>query len=641
MGQKRELTIEVAFTEADKECLARLVKDLVKLDAKTNKVRAHPPHRPDFGVRTINLEERTFRGARARESLRRVFPSNPTLMRSNHLFCASNPNQGDFKEWLKVTQKGPRRTWHDPARHDWGTLSDFVRAILEKDAETFAPMARRHLGWSRWSARRAAWQKWQEDQPVDQVPESGPWKLVARTRKHPRFPDAYGAAPSHLPGWVRSEKQRPPRWCEEKNLKPKMIGVDCEMCETETDRRALVGVSVVDENGVVLLKTLVRPPGKIVDLKTDITGLKLKDFKGVKVTLEDVQVRLKQIVRPNTVLVGHGLEHDLKALKFDHSPIIDTAFLFSYKNLPRSTPGLADLCKRLLPSFPEMRQNARGTHDSVEDAKMALELAKWESSQPKPTAPLDPPEDKVDARDLCKLFVHRVPRGATKSDLVGVFAKNRRTIGVDHTDAIEAVHGTFLGPETAVDRTRTTSAYVEFKSVEQCNAAFASLRGARGADALGRPQKAVKMVVLGLEGERDSRAALVSRDVANASVAALRAELVRRSMDPEGSKPDLQKRPKDATERENVASKGSERGDASDRDADSEKSDSREDFSQLTVPELREALEARGLDTSVSRPRWWTGWCRRRSGRRRTTTVSVPTRRRRRLVFPAIARRSW
>ena len=40
MGQKRELTDEVAFTEADKECLARLVKDLVKLSAKTDKVRA-------------------------------------------------------------------------------------------------------------------------------------------------------------------------------------------------------------------------------------------------------------------------------------------------------------------------------------------------------------------------------------------------------------------------------------------------------------------------------------------------------------------------------------------------------------------------------------------------------------------------
>jgi hypothetical protein len=35
----------------------------------------------------------------------------------------------------------------------------------------------------------------------------------------------------------------------------------------------------------------------------------------------------------------------VQALKFDHLPVIDTAMLFKYKNLPRSTPGLADLCK--------------------------------------------------------------------------------------------------------------------------------------------------------------------------------------------------------------------------------------------------------------------------------------------------------
>ena len=86
----------------------------------------------------------------------------------------------------------------------------------------------------------------------------------------------------------------------------------------------------------VLLKELVQPPGNIVDLKTDITGLTKKDLKGVKITLADVQRSLRKMVGPETILVGHGLVHDLKALKFDHLPVIDTAMLFSYKNLPRS-----------------------------------------------------------------------------------------------------------------------------------------------------------------------------------------------------------------------------------------------------------------------------------------------------------------
>ena len=94
---------------------------------------------------------------------------------------------------------------------------------------------------------------------------------------------------------------------------------------------------------------------------------------------------------------------------------------------------------------------------------MALELALSECAQAKPTAPLDPPENKVDARkDLCKLFVHRVLRGTLASDIEGMFAKANGTIGVEHACDVEAVHGKFLGPETPPDASRTTSCYVEF-----------------------------------------------------------------------------------------------------------------------------------------------------------------------------------
>ena len=588
MGQKRELTVEVAFTEADGACLARLVKDLVKLGAKTDKVRARARPRHINGpfalmhfTRQTHRRDRVARrdpaNARARASTRALTPAPSLSKRVTRLDA-----QGEFKEWLKATQKGPRRTWHDPARHDWRTLSDFALAAVAKDAKLAEPLARRHLGWSRWAARRDAWRAWQKDQPRGEVPTKGPWSLVARTERHPGFSESYASLPSHLPGWARSPKQRPPRWCQGNGLEPIMLGVDCEMCETDVDKRALVGVSVVDTKGGVLLKTLVKPPGTILDLKTDITGLRMKDFKGVKTTLADVQEKLRKIVTPNTVLVGHGLVHDLRALRFDHAPVIDTAMLFSYKNLPRSTPGLADLCKRLLSS--EMRANG-GTHDSVEDARMALELALWECAQAKPTAPLDPPENKVDARDLCKLFVHRVLRGTLASDIEGMFAKANGTIGVEHACDVEAVHGKFLGPETPPDASRTTSCYVEFASVETCNAAFKSLRGAAGTDALGRPQKAVKMVT------DDARAKKTARshkpDVTKLTVAALREALQKRGLSAQAGaalkKPALIARLEAAMAED---------------DSDSDSSEASEAFSKLTVPKLREALEARGLDTS-------------------------------------------
>ncbi|MDA9098699.1 exonuclease domain-containing protein [bacterium] len=453
--------------------------------------------------------------------------------------------------------------------------------------------ARRHLGYSQWRSRRDEWRAWQKDQPKNEVPQKGPWTLVARTERHPQFNEQYGSLPSHLPGWRRSSKQRPPRWCQSKNLKPQMIGIDCEMCETDGDQRALVGVSVVGVDGSILLKTLVKPPGKIVDLKTDITGLKMKDFKGVKTTLSDVQDELYKICGPNTILVGHGLVHDLKSLKFDHSPVIDTAFLFSYKNLPRSTPGLADLCKRLLSS--DMRTKD-GTHDSVEDAKMALELAKWECLRDKPSVPLDPPEDKVDARDLCKLFIHRLPRGVLESDVRGVFEKARGSIGVEHAQDIEAVHGKFLGPETPLDLKRTTSVYVEFVNNDAANAAFTSLRGSKGTDALGRPQKTVKMLeARGNNSNKSRGTSKASKEPINFSkmtVVQLKLALEKKKLRVDGLKADLVKRLSEAED--------SDDADDSDSgsDSDASKDAAPEDFTNSTVPKLREALESRGLDTS-------------------------------------------
>jgi RNA exonuclease 1 len=48
----------------------------------------------------------------------------------------------------------------------------------------------------------------------------------------------------------------------------------------------------------------------------------------------------------------------------------------------------------------------------------------------------------------------------------GMFAKANGTCGVDHVGDVKAVHGKFLGPETALDKARTTSAYVEFENVD-------------------------------------------------------------------------------------------------------------------------------------------------------------------------------
>ena len=50
----------------------------------------------------------------------------------------------------------------------------------------------------------------------------------------------------------------------------------------------------------------------------------------VDTTLPEVRKRVCQMVSAETILVGHGLENDLAALKLLHARCMDTALLFPH-----------------------------------------------------------------------------------------------------------------------------------------------------------------------------------------------------------------------------------------------------------------------------------------------------------------------
>ena len=72
---------------------------------------------------------------------------------------------------------------------------------------------------------------------------------------------------------------------------------------------------------------------------------------------------MKALVGPDTVLVGHALDNDLKALKFAHGRVVDTALL--YRSNEGATASLRELAVALLGSEQEH------PHDSVSDAQIA------------------------------------------------------------------------------------------------------------------------------------------------------------------------------------------------------------------------------------------------------------------------------
>jgi hypothetical protein len=114
---------------------------------------------------------------------------------------------------------------------------------------------------------------------------------------------------------------------EFKGKAPKdIIAIDCEMCQSEDpltgtkDHAALVRVSVVNGQNPdeVLLDKLVRPVWPISDMRTHIHGISADDVEKVNYSLRHAQAEILALCSDQTIIVGHGIQNDLKALKLDH-----------------------------------------------------------------------------------------------------------------------------------------------------------------------------------------------------------------------------------------------------------------------------------------------------------------------------------
>ena len=64
------------------------------------------------------------------------------------------------------------------------------------------------------------------------------------------------------------------------------------------------------------------------------SGITAEDLVGVKTSLRDVQAVLLMMFSSKTILIGHSLESDLKALKLLHGTVVDTSVVFPHKMGP-------------------------------------------------------------------------------------------------------------------------------------------------------------------------------------------------------------------------------------------------------------------------------------------------------------------
>ncbi|KAG8558076.1 hypothetical protein GDO81_016848 [Engystomops pustulosus] len=151
-----------------------------------------------------------------------------------------------------------------------------------------------------------------------------------------------------------------------------LYGLDCEMCLTAKGNE-LTRVAVVDARGQCIMDELVKPHNPIINYLTSFSGITKKMLHRVKTTLKDVQDRLKSLLPPDAILVGHSLNFDLRALQMIHPHVIDTSVLFArkYDKKFRLKFLAQEILKREI-----QRPDAVG-HNPLEDATAALHLAQY------------------------------------------------------------------------------------------------------------------------------------------------------------------------------------------------------------------------------------------------------------------------
>ena len=166
----------------------------------------------------------------------------------------------------------------------------------------------------------------------------------------------------HPVGFVRTEAN--------KGKPLNTVALACEMIYT-TGGHEVARVTLVGTDLETLEDTYVKPTNKIVDLNTQFSNIKQPDIDNARETLSSVQKLLKQHIHSETIVVGHSLECDLKALRMIHQKVVDTAVESTEESEDGNKVGQKAMCQKHLGK--EMQTGPDG-HCSLEDAKASMEL---------------------------------------------------------------------------------------------------------------------------------------------------------------------------------------------------------------------------------------------------------------------------
>lgn len=129
-----------------------------------------------------------------------------------------------------------------------------------------------------------------------------------------------------------------------------VVALDCEMIYTTGGFR-VARVSIVDGSGKEVFDQLVRMDDgvhvmlvllpfllflwilnqSLRDFNTRFSGITKENYATALLPLASIRETLDTYLDSNTILIGHGLDNDLKTLRILHHKCIDTALLFPHR----------------------------------------------------------------------------------------------------------------------------------------------------------------------------------------------------------------------------------------------------------------------------------------------------------------------
>ena len=155
------------------------------------------------------------------------------------------------------------------------------------------------------------------------------------------------------------------------------LAIDCEMCYTQHGLE-LTRISIISPSLDCLYDTYVRPLSPILDYNTHYSGITPSHMANTQTTLTDVHHFLRQIMTHQTILVGHGLQNDLRVLKMRHRRVVDTSWIYDSSSGKPFKPKLKYLADKYLGiriQDTDSEPNQQQGHDSVTDATATMKLA--------------------------------------------------------------------------------------------------------------------------------------------------------------------------------------------------------------------------------------------------------------------------